>query len=68
MDATTTAVFSATGISANQLTGFLQTIFGQALSFTIYTIETLWPFWLVLGLLLLIIGVGMAMMHRRRSN
>lgn len=66
MDATTTAVFNSVGISASTLTGFLQTIFGQALSFTIYVVETIWPFLLVLMLVSIIIGVGYAMMHRRR--
>jgi len=66
MDATTTAIFTATGISASSLTAFLQTIFGQALSFAIYVVETTWPFWLVLGLILVIIGVGRGMMHLNR--
>jgi hypothetical protein len=65
MDATTTAVFNATGISATSLTTFLQTIFGQALSFSIYVIETIWPFLLVVMLFGILVGIGYMMMHRR---
>jgi hypothetical protein len=65
MDATTTAVFNATGIDASTLTTFLQTIFGQALSFSIYVIETIWPFLLVVMLFGILVGIGYMMMHRR---
>jgi len=66
MDATTTAVFTSVGISATTLTAFLSTVFNQALLFLIWTLETIWPFLLVLGLVGVIIGIAYAMLHRHR--
>jgi len=65
MDATTTTIFANVGLSASTLTAFLSNLFSQSLSFLIYTFETLWPFWLVIGLISLIVGVGFAIMHLR---
>lgn len=66
MDATTTAVFASAGVSPSTLTNFLQTVFNQALLFLIYTIELVWPFLLVLGLIGVIVGIAYAMLHRHR--
>jgi len=63
MDATTTAVFTSVGISASTLTGFLSTIWNQALLFFIYAVETIWPFLLVAGLLALFVGVAYRMLR-----
>jgi len=62
MDATTTAIFTATGISATQATGFLQVIFSQALSFGIYVTELVWPYLLVAALLYTAWRVGRSLM------
>jgi len=66
MGATTTAVFTAVGISATDLTTFLSTVFGQAVHFMIYVFETVWPYLLVLGLIGVIIGIAFAALRLGR--
>jgi len=58
MDATTTAVFAAAGVTPSTLTTFLTTVFNQGISFMIYVFETVWPFLLVLGLISVIVGIA----------
>jgi len=62
MDATTTAIFTATGISATQITAFLSSVFGQGLSFGIYVVETVWPYVLVAALLYTAFRVGRSLL------
>jgi len=66
MDATTTAVFASAGVNPSVLTGFLSTIWNQALLFLIYAVETIWPFLLVAGLIALFISVAYRMLRMHR--
>jgi len=67
MDATTTAIFANVGISASSITGLMSTLFGQALSFTIYVMGVIWPYLLVIGLVYTVIKLvykALGMSHR----
>jgi len=52
MDATTTALFTAAGVDPSTVQTFLSTVFGQGLHFFIYMMEYVWPFILIIGLVL----------------
>lgn len=66
MDATTTAIFNSVGISGTTLNTFLSTIFGQSVSFMIYTFQAVWPYLLVLGLIGVIVGIAFGALHLTR--
>jgi hypothetical protein len=66
LDATTTAVLSAVGVSGTTLYGFLTLIFSQGLSVGIWLVEAIWPFLLVAGILVLFVKVAGKVMHWNR--
>jgi len=57
MDATTTAIFAATGVASSTLTNFLNTMFSQGISFMLYVFGLMVPYLLVIGLIGMIIGL-----------
>lgn len=63
MDATTTAIFAATGVSSSTLQSFLNTMFSNGISFMIYVFTLIVPYLLVIGLIGLIIGLVYAVIH-----
>lgn len=66
LDATTTAVLAAVGVSGSTLYGFLTTIFSQALTVGIWLVQAIWPFLLVAGILTLFVKVGGKMLGWHR--
>jgi hypothetical protein len=66
LDATTSAVLLSVGVSGATLYSFLATIFGQALSVGIWLVEAIWPFLLVVGILVLFVSVASKMLHWHR--
>jgi len=66
IDATTTAVLSSVGVSGSTLYGFFTNIFSQALSVGIWLVQAIWPFLLVVGILVLFVKVAGKMMHWNR--
>lgn len=66
LDATTTSVLASVGVSGATLYGFFTTIFGQALSVGIWLVEAVWPFLLVVGILVLFVAVASKMLHWHR--
>jgi len=66
LDATSSAVLSAAGVTGGTLYTFLTTIFGQALSVGIWLVEAIWPFLLVVGILVLFAKVASKMLHWHR--
>jgi len=66
LDATTSAVLSASGVTGTTLYAFLTLIFGQALAVGIWLVEAIWPFLLVVGILVLFAKVASKMLHWHR--
>lgn len=66
LDATTTAVLSSVGVTGSTLYAFFTTIFGQALSVGIWLVQAIWPFLLVVGILVLFVKVAGKMLHWHR--
>jgi len=64
LTATTTAVLASVGVSGTDLYTFLTTIFGQALSVGLWLVQAIWPFLLVVGILVLFVKVAGKMLHR----
>lgn len=65
-DLSVEGVFAFTGVSSGTTTGFLQTLFNQALLFLLYILVAIWPFLLILGLIVVVVGIVYAIMHRHR--
>lgn len=65
-DATTTAVLASVGVSTATLYSFLNTLFSQGLSVGIWLVESIWPFLLVVGILVLFVSVASKMLHWHR--
>jgi len=63
LTATTTAVLASAGVDGSTLYDFLTTIFGQALSVGIWLVQAIWPFLLVVGILVLFVKVASKMLH-----
>jgi len=66
LDATTTAVLSSVGVSGASLYTFLTTLFSQALSVGLWLVQAIWPFLLVVGILVLFVKVAGKMLHWHR--
>jgi len=65
-DATTTAVLASAGVSASSIYAFFSTIFNQALAVGIWLVTAIWPFLLVVGILVLFVKVAGKMLHWHR--
>jgi len=63
---TTSAVLASVGVDATTLYSFFTTIFGQALSVGIWLVQAIWPFLLVVGILVLFVKVAGKMLHWNR--
>lgn len=66
LDASTTAVLSAAGVTGTTLYTFLTTLFSQALSVGLWVVQAIWPFLLVVGILVLFVKVAGKMLHWHR--
>jgi len=66
MDATTTAVLSSVGVTGGTLYSFFTTIFGQALNVGLWLVQAIWPFLLVIGIIVLFVKVAGKMLHWHR--
>jgi len=66
LDATTTSVLASVGVTGTTLYSFLTTIFSQALSVGIWLVQAIWPFLLVVGILVLFVKVAGKMLHWHR--
>jgi putative Mn2+ efflux pump MntP len=64
MSATTTAIFSALGISWASIFGTVTTAVGQAGQVLLDIFLALWPLWLGIGVLLFVIGIPWYLYHR----
>lgn len=66
LNATTTEVLAAVGVDGATLYNFLTVIFQQALSVGIWLVQAIWPFLLVVGILVLFVKVAGKMLHWHR--
>jgi len=66
LDATTTAVFASVGISASTIYNFFVLIFNQALVVGLWLVQAIWPFLLVVGIIVLFVKVAGKMLHWHR--
>ncbi|HUD45136.1 MAG TPA: hypothetical protein VMR41_06335 [Patescibacteria group bacterium] len=53
LDASTTATFAATGLSASTIYGIFIGLVGQAVDFMLWLLQVTWPFLLVLAFIYL---------------
>lgn len=58
MDATTTAVFTSVGLNASSIYTIFTNLIGTAVSFSLWMIQVAWPFWLAIGLILMLLGLA----------
>jgi hypothetical protein len=58
MNATTTAVFAATGLDASSIFALFVGLINTAVSFGLWLIQVAWPFLLVIGFILLMWGIA----------
>jgi len=65
-DATTTAVLASVGVSGSTLYSFLSGIFSQALYVGLWLVQAIWPFLLVIGIIVLFVKVASKMLHWHR--
>jgi uncharacterized membrane protein len=66
LDATTSAVLSTVGISGTTIYTFFYGIFGQAIFVGLWLIQLIWPFLLVIGILVLVVKVAGKALHWHR--
>jgi len=66
LNASTTAVFSATGLSAETIYDVIVSLIGTAVNFGLFLVQTYWPFMLVLGFIGLLIGIAKKYMGATR--
>lgn len=53
LDATSTAVFTATGLNASTIYGVFTSLIGTAVSFGLWLVQVSWPFLLVIAFIYL---------------
>jgi len=66
LDATTTAVFTAVGISASSIYAVFLNLVGIGISFILWLMQVAWPFLLVLAFIGMLFGIALA--YRRRAG
>jgi len=63
LDATTTAVFASTGLSASTIYNVFSALVGSAVAFLLWMIQVAWPYLLVIAFILLMWKLANKYLH-----